>query len=193
MVDHRDCLLFPGLLILVPALIVFLSLPLLYQTSHGIADNSTDYEVEVEQFEVHGSSLAPLINPGETIKLLYGYYDNHPVEREDIIAYDYAGNDAPIIKIVKAIPGDSWHLEKSDQEDSYQIIVNNKPLRNSEDILYQIPESNIQTLKLYAESYPTLPENTYLILGNQVGGSLDSTRFGLIDRSGIIGKVETLR
>lgn len=138
--------------------------------------------------EVRGTSLVPLINPGQTIKLAYGYYDCHPVERGDIVAYEYAGNPAPIIKIVKAVPGDKWQLIKD--KESYLVVVNAKPLLNSEGRAYQIPESEARMLKLYAESYPVLPENTYLILGNNIAGSLDATRFGLIDRSGILGKVE---
>lgn len=153
-------------------------------------NNSGSCVTKVEFPEVRGSSLAPLINQGETIKLLKGYYNCHPVEREDIIAYKYAGNDAPIIKLVKAVPGDKWHLKKNEQQNSYQIIVNGKPLKNSEGKYYGIPESKIRMLKLYVQDYPVLPENTYLILGNQISGSLDATRFGLIDKSDILGKVE---
>ena len=181
---------FLGSLILVLALTAFLSLSSLYQTRPETSDNSTDYVTEFGLFKVRGSSLTPLINPGQTINLLYGYYDSHPVEREDIVAYDYANNDVPIIKIVKAIPGDNWRLKKNNH--SYQIIVNDKLLKNSVGEIYQIPESNIQMLKLYVKHYPTLPENTYLLLGNQQEGSLDSTRFGLIDRTGILGKVELM-
>ena len=154
---------------------------------------AADYAVEIKQFEVRGNSLAPLINASQTINLLYGYYNSHPIEREDIIAYDYAGNDVPIVKIAKAIPGDKWRLKKEYQQNSYQIIVNNKPLKNSEGKCYQIPESNIKMLKLYAKSYPLLPNNTYLILGNKVSGSLDATQFGLIGKGDILGKVEVCR
>ena len=140
-----------------------------------------------EMVTVRGDSLAPLINPGETIKLVYGYYNSHPAEREDIIAYKYADNDAPIIKIVKAVPGDKWELRKSNG--GYLIVVNDQPLKNSQGEFYQILESNVRMLKLYVKSYPVLPDNTYLILGNKVSGSLDATRFGLIDKSDIVGKV----
>lgn len=45
-------------------------------------------------------------------------------------------------------------------------------------------------LQLYENSFKgIIPENTYIILGNQPEGTLDSTRFGLVDKSGIIGKV----
>ena len=158
--------------------------------SEELGNNSGNCITKVEFFEVRGNSLAPLINPGETIKLAYGYYNCHPVEKEDIIAYKYAGNDAPLIKLVKAVSGDRWHLKKNNRQNSYQIIVNDKPLKNSQGEFYQIPESNIRMLKLYVKSYPVLPENTYLILGNQVSGSLDATRFGLIDKSDILGKVK---
>ena len=151
-------------------------------------NQAVDCVAKVEQFEVRGSSLAPLINSGQVIKLFYGYYNCHPIRREEIVAYNYAGNDAPIIKIVKAIPGDKWRLNKNNH--SYQIIVNNKALKNSEGKLYQIPENKITMLKLYTKSYPVLPEDTYLILGNRVSGSLDASRFGLIDKGNILGKVE---
>jgi len=152
-------------------------------------DNLSRHMTRVELVEVRGISLAPLINPGDTIKLAYGYYDSHPVEREDIVAYKYAGNDVPIIKFVKAVPGDKWSLIKDENQDSYQIIVNGHALKNSENKYYQIHESKIQMLKLYVKDYPVLPDNTYLILGNKVSGSSDATRFGLIDKSDIVGKI----
>ena len=153
-------------------------------------NNSISCIVKVKFFQVRGNSLSPLINPGQTIKLLYGYYNCHPVERGDIIAYNYAGNDAPIIKIVKAVPGDKWQLKKNNRQNSYQIMVNGGPLKNSDGKSYRIAESNIKMLKLYVQDYPTIPQNTYLILCNQLSGSLDATRFGLIDKSDILGKLE---
>ena len=78
---------------------------------------------KVEFPEVRGDSLYPLIKPGQTVKLIYGYYDDRPVERGEIVAYSYAGDTAPIIKIVKAVPGDKWRLEKNNSQDGYQIIV----------------------------------------------------------------------
>jgi type IV secretory pathway protease TraF len=46
-------------------------------------------------------------------------------------------------------------------------------------------------LSLYEKDYKgVIPENAYLLLGNLIFGSLDSTHFGLIDKSGIVAKVE---
>lgn len=184
MVSYRICSSVPRLAILFLAIFV-LMMP---QAKAAEPDNARDCITKVEILDVRGISLMPLIKPGSSVKLSYGYYNCHPVEREDIVAYNYAGNVAPIIKIVKAIPGDSWHLKKNKR--GYQIIVNGRPLKNSKGERYQIPESSIQMLKLYVKDYPILPENTYLILGNQISGSLDSTKFGLIDKSDILGKVK---
>jgi len=46
-------------------------------------------------------------------------------------------------------------------------------------------------LSLYERDYKgVIPENAYLLLGNRASGSVDSTTFGLVDKSGIVAKVE---
>jgi len=179
-------------------LLIFLSLSVLFFLNREAikfnpeerVNNYYSSDNKFEFFKVRGDSLAPLINSGETIKLVYNYYNFNPVNRGDIIVYKYNGNDAPIIKIVKAIPGDSWQLEKNNQLNSYQIKVNGLALKNSQNEFYKIPASDIHMLRLYVENHPTIPQNTYLILGNQPSGSLDSTKFGLISKNDILGKVE---
>ncbi len=44
-------------------------------------------------------------------------------------------------------------------------------------------------IKLYADSYPIIPENTFLILGDKIQGTLDSSKFGLIHLNDIYGKL----
>ncbi len=159
-----------------------------FSKNNFLKDDYNNCVTKTKLFEVHGNSLVPFINPGQVIKLAYGYYNCHPVKRKDIIVYKYAGHDVPIIKIISAIPGDKWYLEKDNYQDSYRIIVNDMPLKNSEGKYYQIYENKIKMLKLYAKSYPIIPDNTYLILGNKITGSLDATQFGLISKSDITGK-----
>lgn len=157
---------------------------------------NTKQEFKAEIIDIvtaRGDSLVPLLNVDDEIKIVYGYYDSHSVKREDIVAYEYAGNDVPIVKIVKAVPGDKWRLEYNETDKFYKIIVNDEVLRNSEDKDYKIAESSVKMLKLYTKSYPVIPNDAYLILGNKIEGSLDATRFGLIGKSGILGKVEIIQ
>jgi len=182
------------LFILIPVLIIIIGLVIFLVINSekilhikSIIDESCIIKEELK--EVKGDSLSPLIVPGQEVKLVYGYYDCNEIKREDIIAYNYTGSSNPIIKIIKAIPGDEWELEKQDTG-MFQIIVNKKALKNSQNILYEISESKIRILELYTQNYPVLPEDTYLILGDKITGSLDSTSFGLIHKDDILGKIE---
>jgi signal peptidase I len=154
------------------------------------ANNSTtappSCPIQTKEMTVEGTSMTPLVKPGEAIKALLGYYACHPIERGDIVLYHYAGDKNPLIKIIKAVPGDHWSLE--DKSGRFLILVNGNVLKNSEGNEYQIPDTN-KILLLYTNDYPIIPQGAYLILGDETGGSLDSTSFGLVGGSDILGKV----
>ncbi|AGH94857.1 signal peptidase I [Pseudobdellovibrio exovorus] len=67
-----------------------------------------------------------------------------------------------------------------------KILINGKPLQNSAKQAYEIDS---KMLKLYADSYPVIPENSYLVLGDNSSGSFDASHFGFIDRKQIVGRV----
>jgi len=149
-----------------------------------------DCQIKTLLEEVIGDSMSGIVESGEKIKVLENYYQCHPVQRNDIIIYQHP-NGQRLIKIVKALPKDKWQLKE--EEDGYQILVNDQILTNAQQVPYFIPKERSAILKLYVRDYPVIPENTYLILGNKIEGSLDSTRFGLIDKKEIIGKVILLK
>lgn len=144
--------------------------------------------VKSEKRIVRGYSLSPIVEPGDEIRILFGYYNCHKVEREDIVAYNYAGGENPIIKIVKGIPGDKFELKKNNSD--WNILINGKVVKNSENQPYFLSNDNYKMLSLYARDYPIIPKDTYLILSNLTSGGVDSTVFGLVDKSSILGKVE---
>lgn len=153
--------------------------------------NEVKCSVKEEEKIVRGSSLSPLIEPGATVKILFGYYNCHEIERDDIVAYHYTGNSDPIIKIAKGLPGDTFHLAKSKDRTGWNILINNEIVKNSQDQPYILNENGYQMLSLYERDYKDIiPEEAYLILGNLTSGSLDSARFGLIHKNDILGKVE---
>ena len=137
--------------------------------------------------EASGDSMSPLAKPGEKFWLLQDYYRDHAVERGDIVAYRYAGNRNPLMKAVYAVAGDRWGLREGGG--FYRILVNGRVLRNSADREYRIPGVSIKRLMLYSQSYPIIPADTCLILGQEPEGSLDSTVFGLVHRQDLVGKI----
>ena len=143
-------------------------------------------------YTVRGTSLTPLVRPNQEIRLIHGFYDQNPVQREDIIAYAPGHADVPIIKIVKAVEGDTWEVKKESASDFCTVHVNGHVLKNSQEHEYRFPLERLSMLDLYAKHYPVIPKDTYFILGDRITGTLDSTRFGLIHKRDIIGKVEIL-
>ncbi len=132
-------------------------------------------EQELNEAIVQGSSMEPIINPGDIIKYTKNFTT---LEREDIVLYNFSGSNNLILKRVKAIPNDTFRYGDN------IIYINGVELRNSMGELYKI---NSKMLDLYANSYPILPEDTYLILGESPDGTLDSSQFGLVHKSDIIG------
>lgn len=138
---------------------------------------------------VRGDFLLGLTEPNQTVKVLFGYYSCNKIERGDIVAYNYAGDPNPIIKIVRGIPGDKFSLQKT--EGGWNIIINGETVKNSKGEPYGLSESGSKMLLLYERDYKgIIPADAYLILGNLASGSLDSSRFGLVGEQDILGKVE---
>jgi len=143
---------------------------------------------EIKQVVLRGESLSGLLEPGAELKILIDYYKCHTVQRNDVVAYNYAGNEVPIIKIVKGVEGDKFELKKSG--DCWNVLINNEVVKNSQELSHCFNEQGHKMLSLYERDYKgVIPQNTYLILGNLVSGTLDSTKFGLIDKGNILGRV----
>ncbi len=152
-------------------------------------DQSSSCPIETETRTVRGKSMTGLVEENANIKILKGYYNCHKVQRGDLIALSYAGNDNPLLKTIKGIPGDKLDL-KNDKE-KWQIEIDGQIVVNSEQKTYELGEKEKEMLALYIKDYQgKIPPNAYLVLGNLVEGSIDSTRFGLIDKKEILGKAE---
>lgn len=143
---------------------------------------------KIEEKVVRGSSLSPLIESDERVEVLFGFYDCNEVKLNDIVLYGHPGYEEPLIKIVKGISGDNFRLEEN--EEGWNILIDGNIVQNSEDIPYLINEKRANMLKLYEKDYKgIIPDNTFLLLGNVPSGSMDSTRFGLVDKVEFLGKV----
>lgn len=146
-----------------------------------------------EERIVRGDSLSPIIGPGCTVRIVFGYYQEEAVKRDDIVAYQHPGCSKLIIKIVKGVPQDTFELKELKDGSSY-VLINGEILKNSLNKPYKFKGNRKKMLSLYEKDYGGfIPENTYLLLGNLVSGSMDSSRFGLVDKKGILGKVELVK
>lgn len=152
-----------------------------------LGDNQIDSQLsshyKTERVIVSGSSMEPLISAGENLTHITNYYNYNPINRNDIITYNSSQNENLLIKKIVGIPGDIFEYKNS------RVYINNKSLQNSQNKVYTI---NSNMLKLYAENYPEIPKNSYLIMGERIKGTQDSSQFGLVSKKNILGKIELI-
>jgi signal peptidase I len=142
----------------------------------------------VEEAEVRGDSLSPLLKAGDGVRIYYGYYDNHEVQRGDIVVCRVSFSRDPLIKIAHAVPGDRFALQERPDGVSL-LLVNGAVLENSAGQPYEFTGRRKRMLGVYAHDYGgVIPSDSYLLLGDAAEGSLDSGRFGLAAREVIVGK-----
>ncbi len=153
-----------------------------------VNQNSSACEVQEMLLRVNGSSLLGFIEDDVEMKALMGYYSCNSVERGDLVLYGYAGNKNPLIKIVKGIPGDEFQLKKT-SAGCWNVLTNGEISKNFQNEPYCFSDSGYKMLSLYEKDYGgVIPPNAYLIFGNLVGGSMDSSRFGLVGKQDLLGK-----
>lgn len=124
--------------------------------------------------QVVGSSMYPTLNNNEILLLNKLVNINKSYKRFDIIVIKY--NSETIIKRIIGLPG-----EKIEYIDNV-LYVNGEIVNESFE--HDVTDDfNIQEL-----GEDTIPDNTYLVLGDNRGISKDSRLIGFIDEKNIIGK-----
>lgn len=176
--------------------VIFIStviLGYLFFLSRQTLQPTTNCVTERREFTVQGNSLKGLLEPNAKVTGEMGYYACHDAARGDVVLYKYAGDPNPIIKIIRGIPGDAFALSPTPPGFSPQgwfILINGAILTNANDKQYITDARGERMLSLYVRDYHSvIPPDAYLILGNLPEGSIDSTRFGLVGKSDLMGKV----
>ncbi|MEZ4103731.1 MAG: signal peptidase I [Candidatus Paceibacterota bacterium] len=137
---------------------------------------------------VRGESMYPLLKHGQEIVVSEGYYNCNSPQIGDLVMVDHANRETPLVKVIRAVPNNKLQIVKED--DFYKIIVNGQSLKNSVGKLYRLSEQEAKMISLYERDYKgMIPKDAYLILGDNVDSSLDSTEFGLVGKKSLLGKI----
>lgn len=130
---------------------------------------------------INGDSMAPQLRNGDEVILLENYYNCNDVKINDIVAYDYAGSDNPVIKIVKATDKDKVELKGN------LLYINDKVMTNSVGEKYVFTKRDITMLALYVKD-DKIPQNSFFVFGDNIASSSDSRKFGAISKNDFLGK-----
>jgi len=127
----------------------------------------------IQKIRIIGYSMYPALESGENINIDYDYDE---ISRGDIVAIKFKTRDEVLIKRVIALPQDKFEIKNN------LIYLNGKLLNEP----YAGDTSILQKqLKAY-DNY--VPLNSYIVLGDNRQASFDSSDFGIVDKTQIIGK-----
>lgn len=146
----------------------------------------SDSDCFVRPVRISGSSMSPLIANGSVVEMVFG--DRQclaDIKKRDIVLYNSGADKLPLIKMVKAVAGDSFSVDQG------KIIVNGEILRNSQGLMYNLNKARARVIQMYVNDYKgIIPKNAYLVLGDNTRGTKDSSRFGLVHQNDIIAKMQ---
>ena len=134
------------------------------------------YVVSITQ--VVGSSMSSTLQDGDVLilnKIKYRFTD---IKRGDIISLEYADTKY-LIKRVIGLPGDTVLIRDNTLYINGEVYVENYL---DEGLVYD-------DFDLSSLGYDVIPEDMYLVLGDNRPDSLDSREIGLITKDEVIGKV----
>ncbi|HBS88213.1 MAG: signal peptidase I [Bacteroidetes bacterium GWF2_38_335] len=157
----------------------------------------------VRMFAISHVSHAPTLVPGDYIICDMDIYKNNKVEYGDNIIFLGPDNNTWIFRVV-ALPGDKININES------FLVINGKPCKyrkidvktedglNYAEYIEELPNGVKHVMrKLDGFINPNIPkfdnlvipENFYMVLGDNRDNAYDSRYFGLVPEDGIYGKV----
>jgi signal peptidase I len=157
---------------------------------------------EIAIHNIKGTSLTGLLENGDKVIVLHGFYNCHQVERGDLIVFSNPAilGGANVIKIAVGIAGDK--LEMVDENGKTYIFINGKVALNPMGEKYHLSSAGKSYigLALGGKDSGIIPRGHYLVLGtgtrdgkSTIGGAtVDSRRFGFLAHRDLIGKAEVL-
>jgi len=130
--------------------------------------------------EVVGFSMTPTLTNGDITLLDKITYDLSDIKRFDVIVLDY-NETRFLIKRVVGLPGEE--IKYIDNV----LYVNDKKVE-------EIFINGKETIDFSSEELGSkkIPNDKYLVLGDNRGDSMDSRKIGFIEKSDIIGKTRII-
>ena len=124
--------------------------------------------------QVVGPSMQPNLDSGDIVIISRVHTRFGGIRRNDVVSIIHG--DRHMIKRVIGLPGE--HIEFR----SNYLIINNQPFE--ETYIF----TNTENFSINDWGYDIIPDNMFLLLGDNREDSLDSRNFGLVNESDIVGR-----
>ncbi|HJQ33309.1 MAG TPA: signal peptidase I [Pyrinomonadaceae bacterium] len=155
----------------------------------GLPLRELPYAVTHQVATVPSESMAPTIKPGDHVAIKVGFYDEHPVQRFDIVAYknrpenvDANGGREIFIARVIGLGGETVEFKGG------QVFVNGRPL---EEPFQTVPPGPPDPHRDPGRPWVQVPPGEYLLVGDNRANSYDGRYWGTptLPKKYIHGKV----
>lgn len=150
---------------------------------------------ETKIFVMQDLHMKGLLEPGKKFKVIYNYYDCHPVERNDLVYMKFSTEFPPIVRIARGVPGDKFKLKHDQERSAWNILINGDMVKSEieKHEAYFFGGEPPPTLSLYSDSRKSgLFSDEIIALSSYPPGKNDSGVFGLVKYVDIVGKVEKI-
>ncbi len=127
-------------------------------------------------FTIPSVSNTPTLQPGDVVLVSTFAYWGDPVQRGDMLVFIPPHDPRPFVKRVVAIGGDQLSMVGT------VVMLNGRALEEP----YVSTDNNILP-STFGEM--TIPANMLFVMGDNRDRSQDSRSFGLVERSGVLGRV----
>lgn len=129
--------------------------------------------------QVVGPSMQNNLHSGDIVVLNKIIYKFRDIKRCDVVSFEYDSKN--LVKRIIGLPG-----EYIEYKDNYLYI---NGVKYTEDYLDKDTVTKDFKLEDLEGNYTKIPDNMYLVLGDNRTDSMDSRDFGLIDKKMIKGKI----
>ena len=129
----------------------------------------------VEPFSIPSSSMEPTLRPGDHVLVEKLALRSSEPQRGDLVVFEAPGSGEIMLKRVVALPGDTVGLEDGVLIVNGQSVVEPYVDHAGVDSVYYGPVE--------------VPDEGFMVMGDNRGLSVDSREFGAVPRSSLIGRV----
>jgi len=129
--------------------------------------------------------MSPRIAPRQLIEIQQGPTEClGTLKYGDVVLFHSDSSRVPLIKALRGLPGDKFAVSDG------KIVINGSTVTNSAGEPYRLSPPRAAMIALYVhDNHGVIPPDSFLVMGENPAGSLDSSRFGLVSRQAIIGRL----